>query len=259
VSIHKVEESIKQRGPKGKKRDEGYRINKNIYAKEIRLIDDAGDMRGVMTPREALQIAEEKGLDLIEIAPTAKPPTCKIMDYGKWKYENKKKQSASRKKQVIINTKEIQVRPRTDQHDLDTKLNRARKFLMEGDKVKINLRFQGREMAHQELGMELLLKLAKDLGNVSSIESPPKREGRQMFLLLNSDAPKIKEYKNLLKREAALENEDGTAVDPAEGSTEEATASKDFQATEDSTIEDSATEDSTTETAEEKQTVSPEA
>ena len=176
------------------------------------MIDDTGDMRGVMTPREALLIAEDKGLDLIEIAPTAKPPTCKIMDYGKWKYENKKKQTASRKKQIIINTKEIQVRPRTDQHDLDTKLNRARKFLMDGDKVKINLRFQGREMAHQELGMKLLLKMAKILDDVSNIETPPKREGRQMFLLLVSDSAKIKEYKNLKQREAAMDANEGLVV-----------------------------------------------
>lgn len=151
-------------------------------------------MAGVMSSQEALAIAAAKGLDLIEIAPDAKPPTCKIMDYGKWKYENKKKEKASKKKQTIVSIKEIQIRPRTDEHDLDTKLKHARKFLLNGDKVKVNLRFQGREMAHQELGIELLNKVTDDLKDVSAIEVPPKREGRQMFVLLVPDATKIKDY-----------------------------------------------------------------
>ena len=116
------------------------------------------------------------------------------MDYGKWKYENKKKQTAARKKQTVISIKEIQVRPRTEQHDLDTKLKHARKFLLEGDKVKINLRFMGRGMAHQELGMELLIKLTKSLEDIAVIEQEPKREGRQMFVLVGPDPVKIKEY-----------------------------------------------------------------
>lgn len=176
-----------------KKDDGGYRVNRDIFAAEVRVIDEEGKMLGVHPIREALALAEERGLDLIEIAPTAKPPTCKIMDYGKWKYENKKKAQASKKKQTVITIKEIQLRPRTDQHDLDVKLRHARRFLLEGDKVKVNLRFLGREMAHQDVGIALLEKVTKALADVAVVESPPKREGRQMFVLLAPDPVKIKE------------------------------------------------------------------
>lgn len=151
-------------------------------------------MAGVFAIGDALRLAETRGMDLIEIAPNAKPPTCKIIDYGKWKYESKKKEKVARKKQTIITIKEIQVRPRTDQHDLDTKLKHARRFLLEGDKVKVNLRFHGREMAHQELGLELLNKISASLGDIANPETPPKKEGRQMFVLLAPDPVKIKEY-----------------------------------------------------------------
>ncbi len=152
-------------------------------------------MVGVMSPAEALRLAQARGLDLIEIAPTAKPPTCKIMDYGKWKYEAKKKDKEAKKKQTVISVKEIQVRPRTEEHDLETKLKHATRFLLEGDKVKINLRFSGREMAHQEIGMALLTKVTKMLETVAVVESPPKMEGRQMFVLMSPDPAKIKDYK----------------------------------------------------------------
>ena len=179
------------------RRDEKFRINEEIRASGVRVIDEEGTMIGVKTSRDAMQLAIDKGLDLIEVAPNSSPPTCKIMDYGKWKYENKKKQVAAKKKQTVIFIKEIQVRPRTEQHDLDVKLKHARRFLLDGDKVKINLRFVGREMAHQEIGFELLEKLTKTLEDVAAIESPPKKEGRQLFVLLAPDAAKIKEYKKL--------------------------------------------------------------
>ncbi len=156
-------------------------------------------MLGVMSPREALGIAESRGLDLIEIAPTAKPPTCKIMDYGKWKYENKKKAQAAKKKQTVITVKELQIRPRTDDHDLDVKLRQARTFLIEGDKVKFNMRFSGREMAHQEFGHELLKRVVKDLSALAIVEAPPKMEGRQMFVLFGPDPVKIKEWQKTHK------------------------------------------------------------
>lgn len=178
-------------------------MNKDIRAPEIRLIDDEGKMVGVMPPQEALTIAQGKGLDLIEIAPQAKPPTCKIMDYGKWKYEAKKKEKEAKKKQTVISVKEIQVRPRTEDHDLETKLKHAIRFLMEGDKVKVNLRFSGREMAHQELGLKLLNKITEMLDNVATVEAPPKSEGRQMFVLLSPDPAKIKEYKKAEKQKKA--------------------------------------------------------
>jgi translation initiation factor IF-3 len=178
-----------------KKRDkDGLRVNREIRAPQIRVIDDEGNMLGVMTVPEALRLAEDRGLDLLEIAPTASPPTCKIMDYGKWKYEKKKQATAARKKQVIVQVKEIQMRPRTDQHDFETKMKHARRFLLEGDKVKINMRFLGREMAHQELGQELMKKAIDFVKEVSILESNPKMEGKQMYIMLAPDQLKIKEY-----------------------------------------------------------------
>lgn len=170
------------------------RVNREIRAPQVRVIDEDGNMLGVMSVPEALRLAEDRGLDLLEIAPTATPPTCKIMDHGKWKYENKKKAAAARKKQVIVSVKEIQMRPRTDQHDFETKMNHARRFLLDGDKVKVNLRFMGREMAHQELGMELMKKAIAFVNDLAMVETNPKMEGKQMFLLLAPDPLKIKDY-----------------------------------------------------------------
>jgi len=181
------------RGPRKGGKD-SLRVNREIRAPEVRVIDEDGSMLGVFPPFEALRMAEAKGLDLIEIAPTAKPPTCKIMDYGKYKYELKKKEHQARKNQTVITIKEIQLRPRTDQHDLDVKMKHARRFLLEGDKVKVNLRFYGREMAHQHLGMDLLNKVTTALADIAMVEVPPKMEGRQLFVLLAPDATKIKEF-----------------------------------------------------------------
>ncbi len=201
------------------RRDDGYRMNAEIIAPEIRLIDEDGKMIGVMHPREALSLAEGRGMDLIEIAPQAKPPTCRIMDYGKWKYENKKKEKAAKKKQTVILVKEIQLRPRTDVHDLEVKLKHARRFLLEGDKVKVNLRFLGREMAHQDIGYDLLRTVTKKLDDVAVVEANPKMEGRQMFVLVAPDAPKIKEYqKNHPEEFKKAKEVDLPAPSPAEDS-----------------------------------------
>ena len=170
------------------------RVNRDIRAPSIRVVDEEGNMLGVMSVPEALRLAEERALDLLEIAPTASPPTCKIMDYGKWKYENKKKAAAARKKQVIVQTKEIQLRPRTDQHDFDTKMKHARRFILEGDKVKVNMRFMGREMAHQELGIGQLNKVVDALKDLTMVEVAPKTEGRNAFLILAPDPIKVKDY-----------------------------------------------------------------
>lgn len=167
----------------------------------MRVIDNDGQMAGVVPLNEALNMAESRGLDLIEIAPNVRPPTCKIMDYGKWKYESKKKASNSRKKQTIVNTKEIQLRPRTDEHDLMVKMRNARKFLLSGDKVKVNLRFSGREMAHQDLGLKLLKRVMEILSEVGVSETKPKLEGRQMFTLMAPDPSRIKEYQDKLNQE----------------------------------------------------------
>lgn len=179
------------------------RVNRDIRATEVRVIDEEGTMLGVFAPLDAVKIAEERGLDLIEIAPQAKPPTCRIMDYGKWRYETQQKEKAARKNQSVVSIKEIQIRPRTDDHDLHTKLKHARKFLEGGDKVKVNLRFSGREMAHQELGLQLLQKVIKDLDDVATVEAQPKKEGRQMFCLVAPDPVKLKEKAKAAKAEAA--------------------------------------------------------
>jgi len=196
--------------PKGKKGD-GFRVNREIFAPEVRVIGPEGQVLGVLTVPQALQRAQDFGLDLIEIAPTASPPTCKIMDYGKWKYENKKKQNQARKNQVIIETKEVQVRPRTDQHDLDTKIRHSRRFLLDGDKVKVNLRFSGREMAHQEEGVTILHKFKEALLDIGLVELEPKKEGRQVFMILAPDPVKIKEF---LKKNPQQAAPSSTAKDP---------------------------------------------
>lgn len=138
----------------------------------------------MVTPARALQMAEDAGLDLVEISPTAEPPVCKIMDFGKYKYETQKREAEARKKQKIIEIKEIKFRPGTDTHDYDVKMRSVFKFLEEGDKVKITLRFRGREMAHQDLGLELLKRIEADVADVGKIESFPKLEGRQMVMMI---------------------------------------------------------------------------
>ena len=168
-------------------RDTGPRINDRIRAPEIRLIGADGENVGVVTPARAMMMAEEAGLDLVEISPSAVPPVCKIMDFGKFKYEQQKKEAEARKKQKIIEIKEIKFRPGTDTHDYEVKMRSVMKFLEDGDKVKITLRFRGREMAHQGLGLELLNRVAGDVGDAGKIESMPKLEGRQMVMMI---APK---------------------------------------------------------------------
>lgn len=164
----------------------GVRINEDIRADKIRLIDDAGEMRGVMSVREALILAEEAGLDLVEVSPNADPPVCKILDFGKFKYEQQKKAAEARKKQKVIEVKEIKIRPTIEDHDYGVKLRSARKFLENGDKVKVTLRFRGREMSHQELGMDLLRRMKADLADVSKVEQEPKMEGRQVMMVLSA-------------------------------------------------------------------------
>lgn len=165
-------------------RDTGPRVNGRIRAPEIRLIGPEGENVGVVTPARALQMAEEAGLDLVEISPNATPPVCKIMDFGRFKYEQQKREAEARKKQKIIEVKEIKFRPGTDTHDYEVKMRNVLKFLGEGDKVKITLRFRGREMAHQELGAELLRRVAEDVAEVGKIENMPKMEGRQMVMMI---------------------------------------------------------------------------
>ncbi len=181
----------------------------------MRVISEDGKMLGVFTVPEAIRLAQDKALDLIEVVPNATPPTCKIMDYGKYKYELKKKAHEARKKQVEIQIKELQLRPRTDQHDIETKLKHARRFLEEGDKVKFNLRFKGREMAYQDMGEGVLRKVIEALKDIAIIETTPKMEGRQLFALLAPDPTKIKEKKKSEPKVKAPADDD-TGDDTAE-------------------------------------------
>ena len=139
---------------------------------------------GVVTPARAMAMAEEAGLDLVEISPNAEPPVCKIMDFGKFKYETQKREAEARKKQHIIEIKEIKFRPGTDIHDYDVKMRSVLKFLEEGDKVKVTLRFRGREMAHQDLGLDLLKRVAEEVGDNGKVESMPRLEGKQMVMMI---------------------------------------------------------------------------
>ena len=165
-------------------RETGPRINDRIRAPEIRLIGAEGENVGVVTPSRALAMAEEAGLDLVEISPNATPPVCKIMDYGKYKYEQQKRESEARKKQKIIEVKEVKFRPNTDVHDYDVKMRSVKRFLEDGDKVKVTLRFRGREMAHQNLGRDLLERVAADVEGMGKVENMPKMEGRQMVMMI---------------------------------------------------------------------------
>lgn len=156
------------------------RINERIRVREIRVIDEEGEMIGVMSPQEALKIARERGLDLVEVAPQAQPPVCRIIDFGKYQYEQKKRAHEAKKKQVVIEVKEIKFRPATDDHDYNFKMKHAKEILQEGNKVKATVRFRGREITHKELGMQLLQRLEKDLAENGTIEVRPRVEGMQM-------------------------------------------------------------------------------
>lgn len=165
-------------------RDTGPRVNDRIRVAEIRLIGADGENIGVVTPARGLTLAEEAGLDLVEISPNAVPPVCKIMDLGKFKYEQQKREAEARKKQKIIDVKEVKFRPGTDTHDYDVKMRNVLRFLEDGDKVKVTLRFRGREMAHQELGLELLNRIRTEVDELGKVESMPKLEGRQMVMMI---------------------------------------------------------------------------
>ena len=152
---------------------------------EIRVIDAEGNQLGVIKTTKALEIAAEAELDLVEVSPNAEPPVCRIMDYGKYRFEVNKKQQAAKKKQKQIQIKEIKFRPRTEEGDYQTKIRKLREFLEEGDKTKVTLRFRGREIAHQELGLQQLQRVGKDLDDIAIIEQTPKMEGRQMVMMLS--------------------------------------------------------------------------
>ena len=161
-----------------------------ITESEIRVIDQDGEMQGVMSPQAALELAEQAGLDLVEVSPNAKPPVCKILDYGKYKYEQQKKANEARKKQKTVDVKEVKIRPTTEKHDYDVKMRNARRFLEAGNKVKVSMRFRGREMAHQQIGMDLMKRMEEELSDISKTDLAPKLEGRQMIMVLSAETQK---------------------------------------------------------------------
>ena len=163
---------------------DGPRMNQDIRAPKVLLIDQHGEKQGVMPTSSALEAAEEAGLDLVEIVPTADPPVCKILDYGKFRFQEQKKKAEARKRQKIVETKEIKLRPNIDTHDYEVKAKAMHRFFEEGDKVKVTLRFRGRELAHPELGMKLLQQVKTDFEPVAKVEYEPRMEGKQMIMIL---------------------------------------------------------------------------
>jgi len=164
---------------------DGPRINDEIRVREVQLIDQTGKNHGAVPIQTALELAAGAALDLVEIAPNSAPPVCKIMDYGKFKYQEQKKAAEARKRQKIVEIKEIKFRPMIDDHDYDVKMRSMKRFFEEGDKVKVTLRFRGREMAHQDLGFKLLDRVRDDVGPIAKVEQEPKFEGRQMVMVLS--------------------------------------------------------------------------
>lgn len=173
-----------RRAPREAARPVGPRINQRIRVKQVRLVDDEGNMKGIVEINDALAMAAEKGLDLVEIAPDQRPPVCRLMDFGKFKYEQKKKEQASRRKQHHVQVKEVRVRPKIAEHDIEVKVKKAREFLEEGDKVQINCLFRGREMMHKDLGIKVMRDVYQRLQDIAKVEREPQEEGRRLVMLI---------------------------------------------------------------------------
>lgn len=165
---------------------ENLRINDEIRAREVRVTNAANEQLGIMLTRDALHMAAEQQLDLVEVAPLAKPPVCRIMDYGKFRYEQQKREKETKKKQKIVTVKEVKVRPNIEDHDFNVKLKNAQRFLQDGDKVKATVMFRGRELSHPELGRQVLLKMAAELKDIANVERDPKLEGKNMIMILSA-------------------------------------------------------------------------
>ncbi|WP_176786668.1 MULTISPECIES: translation initiation factor IF-3 [Thermoactinomycetaceae] len=166
-------------------KDQQHQINEAIRAREVRLIDANGDQAGIVALRDALKMAQEQNLDLVNIAPQAKPPVCRIMNYGKFRYEQSKKDKETRKNQKIVQLKEVRLSASIEENDVQTKLKHVIKFLQHGDKVKLSIRFRGRQITHQELGRKVLDRVAQEVKEIADVERPAKLEGRQMIMILN--------------------------------------------------------------------------
>jgi translation initiation factor IF-3 len=183
------------------------RVNERIRIREVRLIDDEGNQVGIIATRDALEMARQKGLDLVEVAPNAVPPVCRLMDYGKFRYEQSRKERESRKNQHVVELKEVRIRPKIDDHDLETKGRQAAKFLDHGDKVKLTVLFRGREMAHPDLGKALLDQLIDQLQTHGTVEQAPRLEGRAMSAIMNPVRAKLSQH----EKEEAQRREESKA------------------------------------------------
>jgi len=179
-----------------------WRINEDIRVKEVRLVSEEGEQLGIIPIRDAMAIAIEKGLDLVEVAPSAKPPVCRLMDFGRFRFEQSKREKEARKKQKIISVKEVKLRPNIEEHDFEVKAKNARRFLSAGDKVKVTIMFRGREITHPDLGEKLSVKLAEQLSDISAVEKNPKVEGKNMVMILTPRLDADKSHKNEKKEEA---------------------------------------------------------
>jgi len=175
---------IKENNNAPVREEDGPRINNDITAKQVRLIDEKGENRGIIAITKALEMADEAGFDLIEISPQANPPVCKILDYGKYKYEMQKRKAEAKKNQKVVETKELKLRPMIDTHDYEVKVKQAKKFLSEGNKVKFTMRYKGREMSANNMGKEVLDRLLEDLEGLCKMEQAPKLEGKQMMMII---------------------------------------------------------------------------
>jgi translation initiation factor IF-3 len=195
--------AIPQRDPRGGSGNRDARTNRRIKAREVRLVGPEGEQLGVLPVEQALARAQELGMDLVEVSPMAKPPVCKIMDYGKFKYLEKKKQNEAKKKQVVVQLKEVKLRPRTEEHDYDVKLKKVREFLGESNKARITVMFRGREMSHKELGQKVLQRVIEDLRDVAVIEAAPRVEGRQMFMILAPNPRMLQAQRDRARAQAA--------------------------------------------------------
>jgi translation initiation factor IF-3 len=185
------------------------RVNERIRIREVRLIDDEGTQVGIILTRDAMEMARERGLDLVEVAPNAVPPVCRLMDYGRFRYEQSRKERESRRNQHVVELKEVRIRPKIDDHDLETKGRQAAKFLDSGDKVKLTVLFRGREMAHPDIGRGLLDQLAEQLRPHGMMEQPPRMEGRTMMMFMNP----IKQKQSQQEKEGAPRREEAETED----------------------------------------------
>ncbi|HET9037919.1 MAG TPA: translation initiation factor IF-3 [Myxococcaceae bacterium] len=190
------------------------RTNRRIRAREVRVVGPAGEQLGVLTIEAALEQANQFGMDLVEVNPMAKPPVCKIMDYGRFKYEEKKRASEAKKKQVVVHLKEVKQRPKTEEHDYEFKVRNVKRFLEEGNKARITIMFRGREITHKELGQALLEDVIKDVKEVGVVEQVPRMEGRQMFMILAPN-PKVAQRARDLARQRAAQLEAERKAEPA--------------------------------------------